>query len=415
MTIEKREQDFQDDTYFKDEWDTFDKAIENVMNKYEKNTTTKTTTTTTNTQQQQQQQVQQQKQVEDQRRVEEQRRVEQQQNKQTTNTTNTQQKQVVTTQKNEKLDKYRQIRNENINKDDSQASSLTDEGTFYKMIIDVKDYKVEDINIFVNEENVIIVQGKISKQTGNVIKTYSFERKFMLPAEVADFDNVTSTISKDGMLKIICPQKEGGSTDKKKTIKKVTTEKRDKDFKDDAHFKDDLETFENAIEKVITKYENLSTNTTTTTNTQQQQQKQTDEQRRVEQQKNQQTTNTTNSQQNQVLKTQKNEKLDKYRQIRNDNINKDDSQAASLTDEGSSYKMIIDVTGYKLDDLNILINEDDVIIVQGKIEKKVGNSTSSKSFERRFMLPADVTDFDRLSSALSKDGILKLICPKKEC
>ena len=74
--------------------------------------------------------------------------------------------------------------------------------------------------------------------------------------------------------------------------------------------------------------------------------------------------------------------------------------------------MVVDVKDYKSDEIKVLVTEEDVIVIEGTIERKVGNSTSSKSFKRQFNLPPCV-DFTRVTSALSKDGILKIVAPFK--
>ena len=72
--------------------------------------------------------------------------------------------------------------------------------------------------------------------------------------------------------------------------------------------------------------------------------------------------------------------------------------------------MVIDVKDFKPEDINVKV-VDDKIVVEGKIEKKEGNSVSTQQFVRRFLLPPNV-DFAKISSALSKDGVLKINAPK---
>jgi len=100
-----------------------------------------------------------------------------------------------------------------------------------------------------------------------------------------------------------------------------------------------------------------------------------------------------------------------YRRIRTDNITSNDSQAVSCTDHDDHYKMVVDVKDFKPDEVNVKV-VDDKVVVEGKIERKSGNSTSSQHFVRRFGLPSTV-DFNRVSSALSRDGVLKITAPKK--
>ena len=74
-------------------------------------------------------------------------------------------------------------------------------------------------------------------------------------------------------------------------------------------------------------------------------------------------------------------------------------------------QIVIDAKDYKPDGINVKV-VDDKVVVEGKIEKKEGNSVSTQTFVRRFTLPVEIVDFSRITSALSKDGVLKVIAPK---
>jgi len=181
-----------------------------------------------------------------------------------------------------------------------------------------------------------------------------------------------------------------------KTVKTVTVEKRG-GFHDDSFFKDSWDNYEQAMKDVVCKYDPSKRNQSSVTRT---------------------TTTTKTTQNQQQQPKQDNSKavtaLDNtYRQIRTSNITKDESQAVSCVEEDTQYKMVVDAKDYKPDEINVKVTDDNVIIVEGKIEKKEGNKTSSQSFTRRFMLPGSIVDFTKISSALSKDGILKIIAPKK--
>lgn len=175
-----------------------------------------------------------------------------------------------------------------------------------------------------------------------------------------------------------------------KTIKTVTVERRG-GFHDDSFFKDSWGTWDNAMKDVVCKYDpaarkNSSTVTKTTT-----------------------TTSKTSQQPQTAVSNLDNQ----YRQIRTSNLSKDESQAVSCVEDNCEYKMVVDAKDYKPDEINVKVTDDNVIVVEGKIERKEGNSTSSQSFTRRFMLPGSIVDFTKVSSALSKDGVLKIIAPKK--
>lgn len=72
--------------------------------------------------------------------------------------------------------------------------------------------------------------------------------------------------------------------------------------------------------------------------------------------------------------------------------------------------MMIDVKDFKPEDINVKV-VDDTVVVEGKIEKKEGNAVSTQMFTRRFMLPS-IVDFNGISSALSRDGVLTINAPK---
>lgn len=174
-----------------------------------------------------------------------------------------------------------------------------------------------------------------------------------------------------------------------KTVKTVTIENRG-GFHDDSFFKDSWDSWDNAMKDVVQKWDkdapsaanrNAANTTTRTT-----------------------TTST-------VSNLPSTETRNVYRQIRSSNVTSDDSQAVSCTEEDDRFQMVIDVKDFKPEGINVKV-VDDKIVVEGKIEKKEGNSVSTQQFVRRFMLPPNV-DFAKITSALSKDGVLKINAPKQ--
>lgn len=155
VTVERRGA-FSDDPFFKDSLDEWDQAMKNVVDRWDKQPVTTTTTTTTSP------------------------------------------------SSSETRTVYRQIRSSNVTSDDSQAVSCTEEDGKYKMIIDVKDFKPEDINVKTVDDTVV-VEGKIEKKEGNAVSTQMFTRRFMLPSNV-DLNAITSALSRDGVLTINAPK-----------------------------------------------------------------------------------------------------------------------------------------------------------------------------------------------------------------
>lgn len=72
------------------------------------------------------------------------------------------------------------------------------------MIVDVKDFKPEDINVKTVDDTVV-VEGKIEKKEGNAVSTQMFTRRFMLPSNV-DLNAISSALSRDGVLTINAPK-----------------------------------------------------------------------------------------------------------------------------------------------------------------------------------------------------------------
>jgi len=362
VTVERRGC-FDDDAFFQDSRSLFNNAISDVVNNWDNSTNTKKTTTTTN------------KSINNTSNTSN-------TNISNTNTsnTNTSNNNKDTTVSNKDLQAYRQIRTQNLTKDDSQAICCVEEDNQYKMVVDVKDYKSDEINVLVTEEDVIVVEGTIERKVGNSTSSQSFRRQFNLPPCV-DFTRVTSALSKDGVLKIIAPFKKGQAPIKTGPTKKTVTVEKRGCFNDDAFFQDSKDTLNNAMSEVVNNWDH-STNTKKKTTT----------------------TNNTNTSNTNIATT--------YKQIRDSNLDKTDSQAVSCVEKGGQYQMVVDVKDYKSDEIKVLVTEEDVIVIEGTIERKVGNSTSSKSFKRQFNLPPCV-DFTRVTSALSKDGILKIVAPFK--
>ena len=75
------------------------------------------------------------------------------------------------------------------------------------------------------------------------------------------------------------------------------------------------------------------------------------------------------------------------------------------------HQILADVQDFKTGTTKVKL-VDDKVVVEGKIETQEENFLSTKSFSRKFTLP-DSVDFNRISSALSKDGILKVTALKK--
>jgi len=120
---------------------------------------------------------------------------------------------------------YRDIRAANLTTDDSQAVSISEEDDSFKIVIDVKDFRPEDISVKVVEDK-IVVEGSLERQEGRSVSSQQFVRRFMLPPN-ADCAKVTSALSRDGVLKVICP-KYGGGQGKRGSVSVQTSNGKEK-------------------------------------------------------------------------------------------------------------------------------------------------------------------------------------------
>ncbi|RXG68029.1 Heat shock protein 26 [Armadillidium vulgare] len=136
VTIQKRGH-FNDDSFFKDAWDEWDQAMRDAVDRWEKKSSDTTTT------------------------------------KRTTYLT-------PSTPSKETHTVYRQIRSSNVMADESQAVSCTEEDDKYRMVMDVKDFSPEHINVKAIDDT-IVVEGHIEKKEGNAVSTQKFVRRFLLP------------------------------------------------------------------------------------------------------------------------------------------------------------------------------------------------------------------------------------------
>lgn len=107
---------------------------------------------------------------------------------------------------------------------------------------------------------------------------------------------------------------------------------------------------------------------------------------------------------------------DAYSKIRSSKIDEDlyASQALQITEKDGNFSAVMDVKDFNPTDLQVRV-VDDRVVVEGKYEKKSedGSSMSSKSFHKDFNLP-QMADIDKVSTALSKDGVLTIKAPKRE-
>lgn len=159
LSVVKRESFF-DDSFFTDAWDDFDKAVQSVLDKYD-NTGLK----------------------------------------------------VDVGSRNHCRDVYTKIRRSKIDEDlyASQALQITEKDGKFQAVMDVKDFSPSDLQVRVVEDRVV-VEGKYIKKSedGSSMSSKSFYKEFTMPNS-ADIDAVSTALSKDGVLTVRAPKREGGA------------------------------------------------------------------------------------------------------------------------------------------------------------------------------------------------------------
>jgi len=151
---------FFEDPFFKDALEDFDKAMEGVLNKFESKTTT-----------------------------------------------------VSSSNRAASNESYRNIRSANIGKDlyASQALQITEKDGKFNCVMDVKDFNPKDLSVRVVDDRVV-VEGKYMQQSedGSSVAAKEFYKEFNMPPS-ADIDQVATALSKDGILTVKAPKREGGA------------------------------------------------------------------------------------------------------------------------------------------------------------------------------------------------------------
>ncbi|XP_076061673.1 uncharacterized protein LOC143037410 [Oratosquilla oratoria] len=111
------------------------------------------------------------------------------------------------------------------------------------------------------------------------------------------------------------------------------------------------------------------------------------------------------------MKSTTNDALSTYRTLRQ-SVSMEESQAAQISEEEKSYKVVLDVRDFVGGDVKVKA-DGQMIVVEGRTERKEGNASSSQSFRRCFNFPTSV-DMEAVTSALSSDGVLTITAPKSD-
>ncbi|XP_045581530.1 protein lethal(2)essential for life isoform X2 [Procambarus clarkii] len=157
LSLIKRESFF-DDSFFTDAWEDFDKAVQSILDKFDSSGL-----------------------------------------------------KVDVGTRSECRDLYSRIRTSKIDEDlyASQALQITEKDGKFQAVMDVKDFSPSDLQVRVVDDRVV-VEGKYFKKSedGTSTSSKSFYKEFTLPHN-ANIDEISTALSKDGVLTVKAPKREG--------------------------------------------------------------------------------------------------------------------------------------------------------------------------------------------------------------
>ncbi|KAK8751058.1 hypothetical protein OTU49_012763 [Cherax quadricarinatus] len=324
---------------------------------------------------------------------------------------------------------YRSLRTREL-KDENQAIKSTDDELYHKIVVDVNDFiNGGEVSVKTVEEREVVVEGRVERKQGNTRSSKSFKRSFILPEDI-EVEALTAVVSSDGVLIIKAPKKPSSATQSQISVKvqkqvqssvtkettgqavdktvSVKTEnvqhttKASQDnvvsqkvtqqvktvreststsdtasrpltivkkglFFDDSFFEDSRQPFQTAIKQVLEKSNVTSTQVDDITN---------------------------------------------YRNLRQRDL-KEENQAVTVSEDQQTHKIIVDVQDFiNGGEVTVKTVDEREVVIQGHIEKQEGNTRSSKSFCKRFVLPEDI-EVESVTSVVSSDGVLTIKAPRK--
>nr|XP_053639284.1 LOW QUALITY PROTEIN: uncharacterized protein LOC128693551 [Cherax quadricarinatus] len=324
---------------------------------------------------------------------------------------------------------YRSLRTREL-KDENQAIKSTDDELYHKIVVDVNDFiNGGEVSVKTVEEREVVVEGRVERKQGNTRSSKSFKRSFILPEDI-EVEALTAVVSSDGVLIIKAPKKPSTATQSQISVKvqkqvqssvtkettgqavdktvSVKTEnvqhttKASQDnvvsqkvtqqvktvreststsdtasrplpivkkglFFDDSFFEDSRQPFQTAIKQVLEKSNVTSTQVDDITN---------------------------------------------YRNLRQRDL-KEENQAVTVSEDQQTHKIIVDVQDFiNGGEVTVKTVDEREVVIQGHIEKQEGNTRSSKSFCKRFVLPEDI-EVESVTSVVSSDGVLTIKAPRK--
>ncbi|KYN18547.1 PREDICTED: protein lethal(2)essential for life [Trachymyrmex cornetzi] len=103
-------------------------------------------------------------------------------------------------------------------REDGGISTVKADKDKFQVMLDVQQFKPEEINVKVVDKSVVVEAKHEEKQDEHGWISRQFVRKYMIP-EQCDIDQVSSSLSSDGMLSITAPRKDKPKSQIERTIK----------------------------------------------------------------------------------------------------------------------------------------------------------------------------------------------------
>ncbi|XP_076236785.1 protein lethal(2)essential for life [Calliopsis andreniformis] len=116
------------------------------------------------------------------------------------------------------LDTYFRPMTEMLRHEDSGTSTITADKDMFKVILDVQQFKPEEINVKLVDRFVVVEAKHEEKRDEHGLISRQFVRRYLLPEQV-DEEKLSSNISSDGILTIMAPLKQTEGKPNERMIK----------------------------------------------------------------------------------------------------------------------------------------------------------------------------------------------------
>ncbi|XP_012269994.1 protein lethal(2)essential for life [Orussus abietinus] len=105
-----------------------------------------------------------------------------------------------------------------LRKGEGGASTVKADKDKFQVILDVQQFKPEEINVKVVDKSVVVEAKHEEKQDEHGWISRQFVRRYLIP-EQCDLEQITSNLSSDGVLSITAPRKDTAKQQNERSIK----------------------------------------------------------------------------------------------------------------------------------------------------------------------------------------------------